>query len=133
MVDRDIMIQERMEHFSSTRDLVKGQWLVGRVLDRGLLLFYSGVLGNSMRGSKSNARDRQGNILANRGQSPKMVMMCILFINEFQILALVTLVHRLESLFWVMSPTLMQVINSVSGGSGDINVSAMNAQGFPES
>ena len=62
-----------------------------------------------------------------------MVMMCILFINEFQILALVTLVHRLESLFWVMSPTLMQVINSVGGGSGDIHVSAMNAQGFPES
>ena len=56
-----------------------------------------------------------------------------LFINEFQILALVTLVNRLESLLWVMSPTLMQVINSVSSGSGDINVSAMNAQGFPES
>lgn len=40
MVDRDIMIQERMEHFSSTKAMVKGQWLVGRVLDRELLLFY---------------------------------------------------------------------------------------------
>lgn len=39
MVDRDIMIQERMEYYSVPETWLRGA-VVGRVLDRGLLFYW---------------------------------------------------------------------------------------------